>query len=517
MSLKRQFNAVWDQLRGKKAHMSQFLNSVNLEKIRGISSLTVHFTYPVTVIAGTNGCGKSTVLFACACAYKHDSDYTPALIFPDLKTSKTGLSDPTSKTPSLKYTFREGDNALNMSWRRGTSSKWNKSFSGQKGAKQPERLVYLRTLSNLTNPSEVRSVLHLSRKDLTENKLDITSVDFAHGILPFEYNQLYQLGLANKKELLFVKRKDADASYSEFHMSAGERAILHLSKDLSRMKNALILIDEIEVGLHPQTQQQMMLKLQQLALRQNLQIIVTSHSPVILESVPHEGRIFLERGSDNVTVKPAHRDIFQRALYGQSSNKLSILCEDSIAESIILGILDTLYIKLDLTPDSIVVGRDTGKNQFPQHIETLGKFHLLDDFLFVLDGDASDVKPAIKQTLTKNSSQTEPLFLPGECPETWLYETLEKCSQEYLEALADPDLQQRLKRYRQTYEDFNSKPTEVAKSRFEALANDINQLQEEIARKIAKHELLKERGEIKLFADQLEAAIGNWRSRNQER
>ena len=40
-----------------------------------------------------------------------------------------------------------------------------------------------------------------------------------------------------------------------------------------------------------------MLQLQQLALRNDLQIIVTSHSPVILDAVPANGRIFLDQMS----------------------------------------------------------------------------------------------------------------------------------------------------------------------------------------------------------------------------
>ena len=43
-----------------------------------------------------------------------------------------------------------------MLWRRGKS--WGRSFLGRKGGAQPVRDVYLRTLANLANPSEVRSV-----------------------------------------------------------------------------------------------------------------------------------------------------------------------------------------------------------------------------------------------------------------------------------------------------------------------------------------------------------------------
>ena len=50
---------------------------------------------------------------------------------------------------------------LSMRWRRDKG--WNRSFFGRKNASQPERQVYLRTLSNLSNPSEVRGALNMSR------------------------------------------------------------------------------------------------------------------------------------------------------------------------------------------------------------------------------------------------------------------------------------------------------------------------------------------------------------------
>ena len=114
-------------------------------------------------------------------------------------------------------------------------------------------------------------------------------------------------------------------------MSSAERAVLRISKDISRLQAALVLIDEVEAGLHPYTKQQTMLELQRIALRRKLQIVVATHSPVVLDSVPPEARIFLDRDpTSEVRVMPAYRDIFQKALDGQSRDQLSILCEDTI-------------------------------------------------------------------------------------------------------------------------------------------------------------------------------------------
>ena len=84
----------------------------------------------------------------------------------------------------------------------------------------------------------------------------------------------------------------------------GERAIVRMSKDISGLENALVLIDEVDTGLHPYTQKQTMLELQRSALRQKLQIIVASHSPVVLDSVPPEARIFLDRDPETGTCPP---------------------------------------------------------------------------------------------------------------------------------------------------------------------------------------------------------------------
>ena len=509
--LRRNLHQVWDQLRAKKAQMPQFLESVQIQNLRGIRELKVKFAYPVTVIAGPNGCGKSTVLFACACAYQVSGkrDYNPAALFPNLK-GKT-LQDQ-SQNPSFEYFFVDKPRDLGMVWRRGKS--WSKSFMGRKDVHQPQRALYLRTLANLTSPSEVRSILQIGSKGFEESDLDADLIAFAHRVLPFKYKGLKLLKLKNK-DLLFAQREEAATEYSEFHMSAGERALLRISKDIGRMSDAFILIDEIEAGLHPYTQQQVLLELQRLALRNNLQVVVTTHSPVVLDSVPVEARVFLERSGDNVAVQPPYRDIFQRAFYGQSQDKLSILCEDSIAEGLILGVLDQLNQKLNITPDDISVGRDTGKEQFPQHMEALGKFQMLGEFLFVLDGDARSMEPDIKRIGTRFGQDIEPVFLPGNGPpEAWLYARLEHDADGYGEKLGVPDLKQQLINIKQTFENASDRATNIAKNQFRTLAESLQRRPEDLARAVGRSECAS--GELRVFSDNLQQAIYNWRRRSGE-
>ena len=148
-------------------------------------------------------------------------------------------------------------------------------------------------------------------------------------------------------------------------MAAGERAILRLAQEVAQLEDALVLIDEVEAGLHPWVQQLLMLQLQQVALRNNLQVIVTTHSQSVLDSVPGHGRIFLDRDQEGrVTVCPAYLDIVQNALYGRSRSALNLLCEDGAAEGILRGVLDVLLPreKINVEPDSLLPASKTDLN-----------------------------------------------------------------------------------------------------------------------------------------------------------
>ena len=395
---------------------------------------------------------------------------------------------------------------------------------GRRGGVQPERQLYLRTLANLTNPSEVRSFLQLARQEFDAETISSDMLIFAHRILSNRYRTLSAINNPRGRELLFAeieKLTEQDQSshptrYSEFHMSSGERAILRISKDISNLRNALILIDEIEAGLHPYTQQQAMLELQRIALRQNLQIIVASHSPVILDSVPPEARLFLDRHdtTHEVRLAPQYRDIFQKALYGQSQERMSILCEDDVAEGFIMGVLDVLNIELGMRHEDFIIGKNTGRDEFPSHVRTLGKFKKLADFIIILDGDSRYMEPKLKSTAEEYGRRLDPLFLPGNRPpEQWIWEALGKDKELYANELGINinDLARRMGEIDRTIEGTLKKPGERAKYPIEALADELNRSVSEIARIVGRLQSEKYSRQMSEFLVPLKEQINLWR------
>ncbi len=497
--------------------MKQFLDEVRLSGIRGFDELGIRFQYPVSVIAGGNASGKTTVLFAAACAYKVPDagywDFRPSTLFPNY-LPKQGEHRDTQQVTLLDYDFSTPDGRLSMRWRRGKN--WNQSFFGRKGAKQPSRPVYLRTLSNLTNPTEVRSVLQMSRSDSPPHEAPLTpyQITFAQNLLPFDYSEVTEL-TSGRKNLLFA-RQESGASYSEFHMAAGERAILRLSQVIAQLEGALVLIDEIEAGLHPWVQQLLMLHLQELALRNDLQVIATTHSPVILDSVPSEGRVFLDRDADgSVKLLQPLRDVVQNALYGRTHDRLNILCEDDSAEAILHGTIDHLASNARFNHETIQIGRDTGADEFPSHVNALSKFGSLDNFVFVLDGDQRH--SAVEQRMRSNAGGNELtiLYLPSDtAPEAWIWNRLRENSDRYEAELgfAQGNLANRIAQFDSMYSIASGTDSDIAKEKLQQLADVQNRTVADICRIAARVEAADPRSELQILTDDLSKALINWQS-----
>ena len=109
--INQQLREVWDALRAEGNQRPNALRAVRLKRLRGIQNLRVPFSYPVSVLAGPNGCGKSTVLFACACAYRDPErgtrEFVPTSLFPNFVDPQRGnISDQIEHTELVEVERR---------------------------------------------------------------------------------------------------------------------------------------------------------------------------------------------------------------------------------------------------------------------------------------------------------------------------------------------------------------------------------------------------------------------------
>ncbi|MBS4103913.1 ATP-dependent nuclease [Tsukamurella paurometabola] len=131
-------------------------------------------------------------------------------------------------------------------------------------------------------------------------------------------------------------------SYSEAHAGSGEYAIVRLVDQVSAAPDrSLILLDEPEVSLHPGAQKKLMEYISKKVLERGHQVVLTTHSPAIVESLPDQAIKVLSYDSVRQCVVLvadgcAPRDAFHHL--GQTmaaGTKTQVVVEDELAAEIV--------------------------------------------------------------------------------------------------------------------------------------------------------------------------------------
>ena len=89
--------------------------------------------------------------------------------------------------------------------------------------------------------------------------------------------------------------KSQDLVYSEAFAGSGEFAVVMLvRKIISAEEKSLIILDEPEVSLHPGAQIKLMEFLSQETIKKHHQIVIGTHSKLIIERLPPEAIVLLQ-------------------------------------------------------------------------------------------------------------------------------------------------------------------------------------------------------------------------------
>jgi predicted ATPase len=260
------------------------LLSLKINGLRGWTGQMVHFNFPIVAIVGENGVGKSTVLQCAASVYQPVKGKTryPTDFFPETGWDEIGNA-------SVAYEATEGDRKTAKELKK--LKRW-RGYSGR-----PEREVDFFDLSRLQPLSARVGYTKLAKKLGSARHKELSSLAFDEKTL-FRLNKI----MAKDYEAATLTTTDADRRRpvpvlthggvisSGFHHGAGESIMRELLEN-KFIKYGLVLIDEIEISLHPRVQRRLIADLADLARENDLQIIITTHSPIILAELPDEARI----------------------------------------------------------------------------------------------------------------------------------------------------------------------------------------------------------------------------------
>lgn len=306
------------------------LEWLEIENIRGWSSQRLDFNFPITAIIGENGSGKSTVLQAAACAYRSDARNTrfASEFFPDTAWDEIRKAE-------IKYGYREGADHKVGSIRKPTT-RW----LGNR--ERPVRQVEYIDLSRIQPVSGRVGYARIAKnahKEVSFRPFDEERLTRLSSIMGRSYDaaKFARCDIDDKREIpVIIKSK---TGYSGFHQGSGETtAAEFLQADLP--KYGLVLIDEIESSLHPRTQRRLVRDLAERCRDRDIQIILTTHSPYVLEELPLAARIYiLETHSGKKIISGVSPQFAMSQMDDTAYPECELFVEDNAAKIMLAEIL----------------------------------------------------------------------------------------------------------------------------------------------------------------------------------
>lgn len=347
---------------------------VTLENIRGVKKLV--FPFPekkgVYVLTGTNGCGKTSLMIALnrignGWAFK---------AFPILKH---GLGVDPFKNATITYGIDENHKVSyihrQQRWVPSPYTRHNifaqfpfcrTEFVSANGKlfTQPKKLDKKSKLKDAAKET----------KDAMNEILDTTR---------FSNLQYYAVGQKKGRKTTYYRSdklyiiKDGNHTYSESNFSLGENLLLNTLDALENVHdNTLLLIDEVELALHPVAQSKLYEYLEKQADDKNLAIILSTHSATLIRQAKH--CIYLEKETDGQV--EVLNNCFPAYILKQVGSAAERHCdfyffvEDDMAERYVRTVLHRFFKDNNINYIYSVepVGGYDSVMRFVQNIETMG-------------------------------------------------------------------------------------------------------------------------------------------------
>jgi predicted ATPase len=392
----------------KKRNYGKYLFQMGLQSIRGFKDQSIQFDFPVTALIAPNGGGKSTILGAvAACPYKSTIKQTIQIghLFKRSKPIDNNM-DGWHISYELIDKSTDGENLISK-----TSVYHNKWERG----KLLIRDVSFSPVSRTRPATEVKNLASCESEDFKyaakqERKLGKMVITSASNVLGKDLSTYSQIRIKSSEgKGLFLKGKTKEGEdFSEFHFGAGEASVIRMIHKIELLpENTLILIEEIENGLHPVATRKMVEYLVGVAKRKNVQIIFTTHSNEALRPLPSEAIWAIV----DHTLYQGKLDVKSlRAMTGEIEASLAIFVEDAFAkdwvEAIIAESCTILDGEIGIYPcggDGNAVKINKGNNSNP-----VAKCKSI----CIVDGDSKQ----------KDSVEDRVYRLPGQNPEQHVFD-----------------------------------------------------------------------------------------------
>ncbi len=440
-----------------KDYTRSLLRRIELKNgaFRGINSVDISFAYPITAIAGRNGAGKSTILALACCAYHNNKNgyklpkrHLPYYTFSDFFVQHTEEIPP--QGIDIRYYFAVNNLKKTEARPDGVGFGYQRRWKTKGGrwndyADRLRKNVVFLGIERIVPHSERSQSRSYSKafKDAKPQGWENKVKDAVGYVLNKSYDKFRYLEYS-KYSLPIVQI--GETIYSGFNMGAGENALFEIFSTIySCGDGALLIMDEVELGLHAEAQRKFIDKLKDVCLETHTQVICTTHSKEIFDSLPDDARFFVESVNGNTKITDSISSEFAFSKMGAIAGKeLDLLVEDEIARVLLLTALPSI-IRSRISVKVIGSATALSRQLAAQYIRGEER-----PTLAIFDGDqkakaADNLNHAKK--MAENIEQdfddwfsNRIAYLPGDTwPEAWI---VQKCSEntETLSALTGTEI-----------------------------------------------------------------------------
>lgn len=311
-----------------------------------------NFIFPLAVLVGQNGSGKTTVTRAIKLL---KPNYEPQCEFFEIEIDDGGFANARfdyivdGQEFAYQHTERprkwslEGALPQNVS----ITSIQTKSFVGGieksflydnivKSANREDQVDYVQRQAHKIQqqPQEGNKKLRYS---LTRNELAAVNqiLDSCFQSVEIIRHRFFSGTWATN--ILFQN----ESNFCEYNSGSGEFLVATIVREVEKAQNnSIVLIDEPEVSLHPRAQYRLVEYFFDAMKRKHIQMIVTTHSEHIVEMLPMEAVICLRKNESKTYVQQnVIPELAFLEIGGPILNRKRIIVEDEMAKSIVEKVL----------------------------------------------------------------------------------------------------------------------------------------------------------------------------------